>query len=224
MNIPSIIGNWKCNKTIFETKTWLDAFEERIKQTSYVDRAEVVICAPYTLLYFLKDEIIKRKLPLKLGAQDVSPFSEGAYTGEICAKQIKEFADYVIIGHTERRKYFHESDDVLAQKVMMAKQEGLIVLYCIFEETARVPQGVDVISYEPVWAIGTGQAETPENANKTINTIKQRTNKELAIYGGSVTSENVHAFVTQGAINGVLPGKASLDAYTFHDLIIRAIG
>lgn len=200
-----IAGNWKSNKTAAEAKEWLEKFT--------VKEGNIVLCVPYTLLSTMRGG------PFQLGAQDVSPFEEGAYTGEVSARQIKELADWVIIGHSERRKYFGETDDLLAKKAAMAKAAGLRIIFCVPDEKTAVPQGVDVVAYEPVWAIGTGKSDSPENANIVITAIKAKSQVATVIYGGSVTAENVAGFISQPSVDGVLPGGASLDPEKFARLI-----
>ncbi len=160
---------------------------------------------------------------MHLAAQDVSPFATGAYTGEISAAQIKEFAEWVIIGHSERRKYFGETDVMLEEKVKQANEAGLQIIFCVQDETTSVPQGVHVVAYEPVWAIGTGKTDSPENANAVISKIKDKTHVNICIYGGSITHENVKSFVDMPSIDGVLPGGASLDPEKFSLLIRSAV-
>ncbi len=218
-----IVGNWKSNKTILEARKWLQEWNVQFPISNIQwKNATVVLCVPYTLLYPLKQEIDQLKLPINLGAQDVSPFPDGAYTGEVSARQIKELADWVIIGHSERRKYFRETDEVLAQKVDQAKSAGLHIIYCVGDKETTTPPGVDAAAYEPVWAIGTGKSDTPENAGEVIREIKVKTNIAEVIYGGSVTQENVASFVSQESIDGVLPGGASLDPEKFANLIKNA--
>lgn len=183
---------------------------------------KLILCVPFTLLYPLKQEIDRLHLPIELGAQDVSPFPDGAYTGEVSARQIKEFADWVIIGHSERRKHFGETDEILEKKVSQARSVGLRIIYCVGDDIAVVPRGVDTVAYEPVWAIGTGKSDTPENANTVVGVIKAKTHIPVVIYGGSVTPENVSSFVSQETIDGVLPGGASLDPEKFSQLITAA--
>lgn len=210
-----IAGNWKSNKTILEAKQWL----HNIKLET---QAQVILFIPFTLLYPLKLEIDRLQLPIELGAQDVSPFPDGAYTGEVNARQIKELADWVIIGHSERRKYFGETDEILEKKVSQARSAGLRIIYCVGDDATAVPQGVDTVAYEPVWAIGTGKSDTPENANTVVGVIKAKTHVPVVIYGGSVTPENVSSFISQETIDGVLPGGASLDPEKFVNLILNA--
>ncbi|MBI3577487.1 triosephosphate isomerase [Candidatus Gottesmanbacteria bacterium] len=218
-----IAGNWKSNKTILEAKTWLQEWNVKCQMSNVKwEDLSVVLCVPFTLLGFLRDQVLQLKLPIQLGAQDVSPYPDGAYTGAISARQLKELCNWVIVGHSERRKYFGETDVILAQKVDQAKDAGLKIIYCVQDEKVIVPDGIDVIAYEPVWAIGTGKTDTPENANDVIGTIKKKTSVNTIIYGGSVTADNVASFVLQPAIDGVLPGGASLDPEKFYRLIETA--
>ena len=216
MNKLLIVGNWKSNKGIAEAHDWLEKFKVKW------ENATVVLCVPFTLLYPLKQEIDRGNLPILLGAQDISPFPDGAYTGEVSARQTKELADWVIIGHSERRHHFGETDEVLAQKVGQAKSAGLHIIYCVPDKETTIPPGVDAVAYEPVWAIGTGKSDTPENAGEVIREIKVKTNIAEVIYGGSVIQENVASFVSQESIDGVLPGGASLDPEKFANLIKNA--
>jgi triosephosphate isomerase len=161
--------------------------------------------------------------PLLLAAQNISKFDEGAYTGEVTGKMIKEFADWVLIGHSERRKYFGESDAELSVKAEKAHAAGLKVIFCVPDDATPIPKGVEVVAYEPVWAIGTGKTDSPENANAVVTSIKNKSGATLVLYGGSVIGDNVAAFVTQPSIDGVLPGGASLDPDKFSHLIHAAI-
>ena len=218
-----IAGNWKSKKTAAEAQEWNNAFLARMKDVPLVNTT-VVVCPPYTALpglhWLLKSSGMTT---ISLGAQDVSGFGEGAYTGEVTAAMVKEVADWVIIGHSERRKYFGETDEQLQKKVEQATLAGLKVIYCVPDDTTAVPSGVDVVAYEPVWAIGTGKTDSPENANTVVTTIKSKTGVSTVIYGGSVTAENVASFVGTSAIDGVLPGGASLDPEKFASLIKHAI-
>lgn len=222
-----IVGNWKSNKGIVEAKDWLRQFNVKCqtrppaRQVSNVKwgQATVVLCVPFTLLYSMKQELVRLQLPIKLGAQDVSPFEAGAYTGEINASQIKELTEWVIIGHSERRNLFGETDELLAKKVEQAKLAGLNVIYCVPDDQTVIPQNVNVVAYEPIWAIGTGKTDTPQSAGMVIEKIKAKTGIATVIYGGSVTAENVSSFVQNPNIDGVLPGGVSLDVDKFINLI-----
>jgi triosephosphate isomerase len=213
-----IAGNWKSNKTTAEGLLWVQDFKERIAGI-IGSNMTVVLCVPFTLLYTLKEAIMADKLPIMLGAENVSQFTEGAQTGEESARMIKELADWVIIGHSERRKNFGETNDVLAKKVEQAKLAGLKIIYCVPDDETSVPARVDVVAYEPVWAIGTGKSESPENANAVIQRIKAKSQVSTVLYGGSVTPENVASYIHEPAIDGILPGGASLDPEKFTAII-----
>ncbi len=218
-----LFGNWKSNKTISESFEWVTGFAKEMKGVVMPKDLTAVVCAPYTSLYALKNELRENSLPVKLAAQDISEHDEGAYTGEISAQMIKELADWVVVGHSERRKYYHETDEELTLKVKEAKSVKLKVIYCVSDADMPVPEGVDVIAYEPIWAIGTGKTDTPENAESVIKTIKEKTHVPLAVYGGSVKPENIASFVKKDAIDGVLPGGASLEPKSFADMIRNVI-
>lgn len=217
-----IAGNWKSKKTIAESEAWFEGFVARMKDVD-LHEATVVICAPYISLPVLSSKIRESGMTVSLGAQDVSGFAEGAYTGEVTAGMIREVASWVIIGHSERRKYFGETDEQLQKKVEQAKAAGLKVIYCVQDDATVVPPNVDVVAYEPVWAIGTGKTDSPENANAVVTSIKSKTGVSTVLYGGSVVAENVASFVSQSHIDGVLPGGASLDPEKYASLVRNAI-
>lgn len=218
-----IVGNWKSNKTIRETKEWVQGF---MAHGSWLltkpSTLTVVVCAPFTALSTLKQGVQDNNLPIGLGAQDLSKFDMGAYTGDINANMVKELADWVIIGHSERRTNHKESDPELAIKVTQANNAGLRVIYCVPDATTLVPRNVDIVAYEPVWAIGTGTSDTPENAQGVCAQIKQTSGVKIVIYGGSVTAGNVASFCAMQDIDGVLPGGASLNPEKFTQLLIAA--
>lgn len=230
-----IVANWKSNFTIAEAGKW---FEEEASIEFFITHImmlrqdnvtldesdpaikEIIVCPPFTLLTIVQNYILEKDLPFELGAQNVSPFGAGAYTGEINAKQIKDFGNYVIIGHSERRINLGESDEILEKKVKLALAEDLTPIYCVQDEKTPVPNGVKIVAYEPPTAIGTGNPDTPENAENVAKTIKDTYHDvEFVLYGGSVNSENVQGFVQMENINGVLIGGASLDPVKFAAII-----
>lgn len=217
-----IAGNWKSNKTQKETKDWVRSFGALVPRIGSDAHMTVIICAPFTALSALKDAMVRENIQLLVGAQNISSRDAGAFTGEINGHQLKELADWVIIGHSERRTYQRETDEELSQKVAMAKAVSLGVIFCVPDAQTPIPQGVDVVAYEPVWAIGTGKTDTPKNANAVCSQIKERASGVRVIYGGSVTDENVLTFVRESSIDGVLPGGASLDPEKFHKLLVAA--
>src|SRR3989344_1739663 len=124
-----IVANWKSYKTVFEVKTW---FEEVSKHKSEIsNEQEIIVCAPFVFLSNMNTIIKNEALPIKLGAQNISRFGEGAYTGEIFAKQAADFVTYAIVGHSERRKYFHETNDDVLAKVEHLIENNIIPILCI---------------------------------------------------------------------------------------------
>ncbi len=216
-----IIGNWKSNKNQHEVSYWMNHFARLSHSNNLpLNRIEAIICPSFVHLPQVKQLIKKLKIPIKLGAQDVSPFDNGPFTGEVSALQLKEFVDYVIIGHSERRSNFHERDDLLTKKVDSACKYKLIPIYCISDEDTFIPRKVKFVAYEPVWAIGSGKSDTPENVDRVA--LKNQKENFKTIYGGSVTPENIRDFFLKSHICGVLPGKASLDPVKFWEMIINA--
>ncbi len=220
MNKTHIVGNWKSNKTIDQAREWLDQFRFKIEDLRFKnENIEIVICPAFIHLPLFSAYIQKHHLPLKLAAQDISPFGEGAFTGAVAGSMLEGIVSYVLIGHSERRTHFGETDEILAQKVSQAKQHGIEPIYCVSDVGMEIPSGVTIAAYEPVWAIGSGTAETPDNANEVCKTLKEKSGASVALYGGSVTGENASQFTQREYIDGVLPGGASLEVDTFIRLI-----
>lgn len=212
-----IVANWKSNFILEEALKWLEAFRFAPDANK-----EVLICPAYTILPYVKNYISTNKLPVKTGAQDISPFDEGAYTGEVNGRQIKEFADYVLIGHSERRKNLAETDDLLARKVDMANKYGLQPIYFVQDSSVAFLPDVRVFVYEPPASISPGPADTPENAENASVAIKRRLPSSEVLYGGNVTSANVKGFTQMANVAGVLVGRASLDPQEFVRIIQNA--
>lgn len=215
-----LVANWKSYKTSVDAQNWFSiASNQQIPINK--EEKEVVVCVPFTVLAEAKQSIVKSQLTLSLGAQDISPFAEGAYTGEVYGKQIAEFAHYVIIGHSERRQHFGDTDEVLEKKVAMSLDFGLTPIFCVQGKDTPIPQGVTIVAYEPVSAIGSGQPDSPENADGVAKAIKERGGFSV-LYGGSVSPDNVHTFTTMEDIDGVLVGGASLIAEKFIQIVNNA--
>lgn len=212
-----LVANWKSNKTIAEARDWLKTLKENLGNIP--QEKQVVICPSHTILSDLKQLISEYGLPFKIGAQDISPFSEGEYTGAINGKQIKELADFVIVGHSERRKLFGENLQILSEKALRAKENRLETFYCISEKEEDVPQSVSLVVYEPFFAIGSGNPDTFESADHVARFIKDNFQLRSVLYGGSVNSQNVNSFTSMSNIDGVLVGKASLDPLEFAKII-----
>jgi triosephosphate isomerase len=208
---------------------------------------EKVICPPFVSLATIK-EIIENS-SIELGAQNMHFEESGAYTGEISPLMLVDLCEYVILGHSERRQYFAETDEVINKKVRAALKVGLKPILCVGERLEENEAGrtgeiitkqvkaalreIDspselVIAYEPIWAIGTGKAATGKQANDTIgiirNLIAEIYNDNIAqqiriLYGGSVTSANIAEFISQPEIDGALVGGASLKANEFVSIV-----
>jgi len=216
-----IIANLKSYKNESEAKTWLDGFRKITELNLDLTQKEIIICPSFTQLFSFSSYFSTNNIQVKLGSQNVSPFDEGAYTGEVNAKQIKDFAEYVLVGHSERRMNFNESEDMLASKVSIALKYELNPIFLVQGQEYLVPQGVQVVAYEPITAIGTGTPDTPENADAMAAMIKSGNNVQV-LYGGSVTADNVKSFTSKTNIDGVIVGGASLEAEEFIKIIQNA--
>ena len=244
MRTPLIAANWKMNTTVNEA---VELVHKMIGALDRIDSVEKVICPPFISLTAVAEII--RDSSIKMGAQNIYFEEKGAYTGEISPLMLAGLCQFVIIGHSERRQYFNETDEIINRKIKTALEFEIIPILCIGEkledneagktedvlrrqlESALV--GVDslsktVIAYEPIWAIGTGRSASGNQADETIGFIRHRIaalyNEETAsnmrtLYGGSVTAENVAEFIRQPEIDGALVGGASLKAEQFISIV-----
>lgn len=214
---PYVIANFKATKTWEEIISWL----EGIKKSTQNFPGTIVIAPSHPYLASTYQKIESAGLHLKIAAQDISKFEQGAYTGEFAASQIKNICAYSILGHSERRQNFKENDETIAQKVKNAKNAQIEPIFCVQDESTNIPEGVNIVAYEPIFAIGTGNPDTPENAKGVANKIKSK-GQYTVIYGGSVNSENAKTFLEKGLLDGLLVGKASLDESEFAKIIESA--
>lgn len=220
MNSKIFIANWKSNKISQDAVSFLETIGKRRGEVNFDDKL-VVIAPPFPLLSIVKEEIQKNNLPFKISSQDVSMFDEGAFTGEVNAKLVKEFGEYSIIGHSERRENLKETDEVLFLKVDKALGVGLTPIYCVQNESQNVPSGVDLVAYEPPTAIGTGNPDDPQHIGEVFSKIKGKYPEVRVLYGGSVKPENMQAFINIPNLSGFLVGGASLDADSFMSLLSK---
>lgn len=213
-----IAANWKSNKTKVQAQKWLS----EIALKSFPENLEVIIFPPFTLLDFFSSFIRVNDVPLKIGAQNASPFGGGAFTGEVSAEQIKEFADYVLIGHSERRSNFAESNQLVSQKIQQSIQQGLKPIVCVSDlsQLEGIPEEV-IVSYEPVEAIGTGQPQDPQRVEEFARSVRSKISCPV-IYGGSVSPENMKNYLNLENISGLLIGGQSLDENSFMKIIENA--
>lgn len=217
-----IIANWKSNKTISEALAWVDAVGPRLQRR---ENLKVVVCPTFAAIEEVKKAILVGNYPLLVGAQDISPYDDGPYTGEESARILSELVDLVILGHSERRKHFEETDEMVAEKEMRAREFNIIPLVCVQSEKITVPEGVNLVAFEPIFAIGSGQPDTPDDAAKVAGILKEKYGGKLQVlYGGSITSQNAKAFLQKENLDGLLIGGASLEAEEFLKIVEVAGG
>ncbi|NLL12692.1 MAG: triose-phosphate isomerase [Fibrobacter sp.] len=242
-----VAGNWKMNTTIDEAKALAKGVVETVGNVTDVD---IAVCPPFTNLLAVA-EILKGS-SVKLGAQDVHWEAKGAYTGKVSCSMLKSVGvTYVIVGHSEQRQYFHETDETVNKKVKAVLASELLPIICIGETLDERKSGQmdsvierqvkgafsgieasDVtkctIAYEPVWAIGTGETATPQQANEAHifirKIIEKLYDKEIAAslriqYGGSMKPENAKELLAQSDVDGGLIGGASLKASDFAGIV-----
>jgi triosephosphate isomerase len=242
---PIIAGNWKMNTDAASARELVDG----IKAAGVSDArgVEKVLCPPFVYLPLVAEAA--RGTTLAVGAQDLHWEEKGAFTGEVSATMLGDFATHVIIGHSERRQYFGETDESVNKKLRAALEHGLTPIVCVGETGEERNAGrmqdvlrtqvsgaladitspeTAVIAYEPVWAIGTGVAATAEDANEAITFIRGEVAASQGdvtaqavriLYGGSVTPANVAELVAQPEVDGGLVGGASLVAESFAQLV-----
>lgn len=254
-NKKLIVANWKMNpQTAKEAERIFNSLTNNLRlktKNKKLKNAEIIICPSFVHLPQLS--VISYKSSVKLGAQDVFWEKNGAFTGEISSEMLKDLkCKYVIIGHSERRKYVGETDEMINKKVLAALKAGLNIILCVGEHhrdnMSEIPKIVEeqvaaalsgvqksyidkiTMAYEPVWAIGTGVPDTPEGAmmaavliRKTAVNIFGYAGKDLRVlYGGSVKSDNAGKFINHEGIDGVLVGGASLDPEEFAKITMSA--
>ncbi len=248
---PLIAGNWKMHKTIAEAEEFIQALLPRV---SSVDGVDVAICPPFTALQAMVDST--RGSRVAIYAQNMHQAEAGAFTGEVSVAMLTELdLAGVVLGHSERRALFGENDKALAQKVPAALAAGLLPVLCVGEteeerergdterklrhqvqeDLARLePEqlGDVVIAYEPIWAIGTGQVATAEQAQEAIAFVralvadrsKEAAQRTRILYGGSVKPDNAAELLALPDVDGALVGGASLDAESFASIVAAVAG
>ncbi|WP_215741137.1 triose-phosphate isomerase [Mesomycoplasma hyorhinis] len=239
MSKTIIIGNWKMNKTFTQTKEFFSAFNQLyIENKNKINpNLDFAVALPAINVAAFSKNTTK----LELAVQNMSQFEKGAYTGEISAQMLLDLnVKYAIIGHSERRQYFKETDLDVNAKTQQAIKNNIIPVVCVGEtleeyEAQKTSQVIEyqlknslkdvdlskvIVAYEPIWAIGTGKTATPEQAQQVCKFIRKQTNKNLTIlYGGSVSQENIEQLLNQADINGALVGGASLKVDSFIKLL-----
>ena len=246
MRKPFISANWKMNKTIEETGEFINSFLPMVKGVNDVD---ILIAPPLTSLQAAAG--LLKPTNVKLGAQNVFYEEKGAFTGEISPGMLLSAGcSYVIIGHSERRQYFMETDEIVNKKIKTARKNGLDVILCIGEslkerEENKTFEVLDrqltgslkdtdlngmIIAYEPIWAIGTGKTATKEQANEAhafirgwLKKNRDGADKLRILYGGSVTPESIESLMSEPEVDGALVGGASMKPDSFAKIVTGAI-
>jgi triosephosphate isomerase (TIM) len=234
----AIAGNWKMYKTQAEALEFLQDFFPSLENTP--DDRDIILCAPFTTLTSISKNLHGSRV--QVGAQNVHWEDAGAYTGEIAGAMLTEIGvRFVVVGHSERRQYFGETDETVNLRLKAAQKNRITPILCVGETKAqrnageteshligqieRGLVGVDqthlIIAYEPIWAIGTGDTCAAEEANRVIGLIRSRLkNQDVTIqYGGSVNPKNVDELMAQPEIDGALVGGASLAADSFSRIV-----
>ncbi|WP_314502507.1 triose-phosphate isomerase [uncultured Microbacterium sp.] len=249
--IPFIAGNWKMNLDHQQAIAFVQKLHWALKEAKHLDDSvEVGLFPPFTDLRTVQTLLDADKIPFALGAQDLSTKDSGAYTGEVSGAFLKKLnCAYVIIGHSERRQYHAETDEVVAAKVQAALRHGLVPVICVGETLEQreasgptaisvgqlevalegVPASAEiVVAYEPVWAIGTGQVASPEQAQEVCAALRaviastsgqDAAERTRVLYGGSVKSGNIASFMREPDVDGALVGGASLVVDEFAAII-----
>ncbi|WP_150254698.1 triose-phosphate isomerase [Nocardiopsis deserti] len=249
--LPLIAGNWKMNNNHLEAIALVQKLAFALNDKDY-DKAEVVVLPPFTDLRSVQTLVDGDKLKIVYGAQDVSAHEKGAYTGEISGSMLAKLdCSYVLVGHSERREYHREDDALVNAKVKAAFANGIVPILCVGEglEVRKAGQQVEhvlaqldgalkevpaeqaeriVVAYEPVWAIGTGEVATPEDAQEVCSAVRARLaelySPEVAgavrvLYGGSVKGDNAPGIMAKEDVDGALVGGACLKADEFVKII-----
>ncbi len=237
-----IAGNWKMHKTQAEARQFLREFGSALQASSSgsTSQRQIVLCVPFTDLAVVAEET--RGSGIAVGAQNLHWEDQGAFTGEISGPMLAELGvRYVIVGHSERRQYFGETDETVNRRLAAAQRHGLTPILCVGESWQQREQGLTeswivgqldralpgidlrnlVIAYEPIWAIGTGKTCAAAEANRVIGLIRQHLGADHLpiLYGGSVKASNIDELMAQPQIDGVLVGGASLDPQEFARIV-----
>ena len=216
-----VIGNWKCNKTEDEAKNWLTEFAGRYHPAAGL---EIIIAPSFLCLSGLSRHVKKLGLAgFSLAAQDISPFPKGSYTGAVAADMVEGMADYVIVGHSERRRYFHETSQDVANKAREAVDTGLTPIICVDQPYAmsqlQAISDIDskemIIAYGPVDATMARSPESPAKAAETARSITRIQPGLPVVYGGSLEPYNVKEYLLIPELAGIFVGEASLDVHSF---------
>jgi triosephosphate isomerase (TIM) len=219
-----LIGNWKCYKSSTDAVSWFDAFAAHYTP---IDGLSVIVAPPVILLESLASYINKMNLKnVFLAAQDISPFPKGAYTGAVAADMVRGLVDYVIIGHSERRRYFHETTQDILNKVNETEDADLIPILCVDQpeelKSFKTLQDCDcaemIVAYAPVDALNFRIPASLKEVGEAAEQIVKIGPARSVVYGGAVDKDNTRQYLDVSDISGLFVGSASLDAKVFVDI------
>lgn len=252
---PLVAGNWKMNLTHLDAIALVQKVSFSLTEVQ-LEKVEVVVVPPFISLRSVQTLVDGDKIEIGYGAQDLSPHPKGAYTGDISGQMLSALkCTYVLVGHSERRQHHHEDDDLVNAKLRAARAVGLLPILCLGEglEVRRAGDQIEhclaqldaglnglsaeevgefVVAYEPIWAIGTGEVATPEDAQEVCAALRKRLKQtygpEVAsatriLYGGSVKADNAEGIFAQPDVDGGLVGGASVQAEDFAAICRAAV-
>lgn len=222
MDPKIIIANWKSNKTAEESLGFLEDFKNALPGIN-LENKQIVLLPSFPALSACFVYLEDQDLPIALGAQNISSFVPGAYTGEVNGQQIAEFCEFVLIGHSERRRYNYETIQDRDVKITQALENDLIPILCVQDENATIPEGVALVAYEPPSAISTfaegNHVEDSEKIQEVFDIYIKKYPDVQMIYGGSVNPENIQSLLQVRGLAGFLVGAASLSVDSFAALL-----
>jgi len=216
-----VLANWKSHKTVDEGKKWLTEFSKVYRPDPQV---EVILAPSYIHLVPLYHMLQDMESPsLCLAAQDLSPFPLGAYNGAVAAAMVRDMVEYAIIGHSERRRYFHETDQETANKASEAVAAGIKPILCVDQPYAHAQMTAlneadmenMIIGYGPVEAIGVNIPQSQEKTRREVAEIQEIFPDKPILYGGSINAENAESYMQLPGVSGLMVGSASLDVEEF---------
>lgn len=249
---PLLAGNWKMNMNHLEATRLVQELALDLQDHQFDYHNDVVVVPPFTDIRSVQTVVESDNLKITYGAQDVSVHESGAYTGEISASMLTKLGcSWVVVGHSERREYHNESDELVGQKAQVALEAGMTPIICcgeglevrkagehvnhVVKQIEGAYQGISaddavntVVAYEPIWAIGTGETATPEDAEEVCAAIREKLSQLYSadvaesirvLYGGSVKSANVAEIMAKPNVDGALVGGASLKAEEFSKIV-----
>ncbi len=222
-----LIANWKSEQSSYDIKEWITIFRNVLSQNEKVKNAinaktlSIIICPPYPFISYISEQL--EGTGIHIGSQDISSKEPGKYTGEVTAAVLKGLIDHAIIGHSERRTHFQETDKIIGEKVTQCVSQEISPILCIRGTMDVLHVGAEIIAYEPVSAIGSGHNEKPSEVVEMKQHLALPENSAF-LYGGSVSKVNILAYAATGEIDGYLVGTTSLDPDHFMalaDLLIQ---